>query len=243
MLSFPDRSIDYTCKQESVAGTKETSGGKSGLYSISCNISDLTTTHTDADWIGIPMGWSFTHTVLLTTVDLAVLSFNSITVAFSATTTDLDYLCAVFKCVLSLLIAFVIASIGLVTVLLILRLTVAVGTTNGLTFYANIVAVNRALFFPSDETNNLTVFIAWIETCFFDGMDAYAKTWLQFVFFPSLCVHLGWSSNHTCSLLYNGCKIVWQQPHFSFGDTFSTFLYQASPHNHHYIFSHNSGVS
>ena len=34
----------------------------------------------------------------------------------------------------------------------------------------------------------MTVFIAWlnldlgIETCFFDGMDEYTKTWLQFVF-------------------------------------------------------------
>jgi len=40
------------------------------------------------------------------------------------------------------------------------------------------------------------------------------------VCFPSLCVGLGWSNNHTWSLLYNSCKIVWQQPHFSFGDTF-----------------------
>ena len=58
---------------------------------------------------------------------------------------------------------------------------------------------------------------------FFDGMDAYAKTWLQFVF-PAY-VDLGWSNNHTWSLLYNSCKIVWQQPHFSFGDTFSIFVY------------------
>jgi len=57
-----------------------------------------------------------------------------------------------------------------------------------LIFYANIVMVNRVIFFPPNQTNILTVFIAWlnldlgIETCFFDGMDEYAKTWLQFVF-------------------------------------------------------------
>ena len=62
---------------------------------------------------------------------------------------------------LSLLIAFVIAGIGLVNVLLILRQTVAVGTTNGLIFYANIIAVNRTLFFPPDKTNIIKVFIAW----------------------------------------------------------------------------------
>ena len=89
---------------------------------------------------------------------------------------------------LSLLIAFALAGIVLVVFLLVLKLTVAVGTINGLIFYANIVSVNRAQLFPSGETNILTVFIAWvnldlgIETCFFDGMDAYFKAWLQYAF-------------------------------------------------------------
>ena len=87
-----------------------------------------------------------------------------------------------------LVIPFALAGIGLVLLLLILKLTVAAGTINGLIFYANIVTVNRAIFFPPNQTNILTVFIAWlnldfgIETCLFDGMDAYAKTWLQFIF-------------------------------------------------------------
>ena len=89
---------------------------------------------------------------------------------------------------LSLLIAFALAGIVLVVFLLMLKLTVAVGTINGLIFYANIVSVNRAELFTSGETNILTVFIAWvnldlgIETCFFDGMDAYSKAWLQYAF-------------------------------------------------------------
>ena len=89
---------------------------------------------------------------------------------------------------LALLPAFVSAGIALVLLLLILRLTVATGTINGLIFYANIVAVNSAIFFQPKVTNVLTVFIAWlnldlgIETCFYNGMDAYVKTWLQFVF-------------------------------------------------------------
>ena len=72
--------------------------------------------------------------------------------------------------------------------LLVLRLTVAAGTINGLIFYANVVTLNSAIFFQPQTTNVLTVFIAWvnldfgIETCFFNGMDAYAKAWLQFVF-------------------------------------------------------------
>ena len=85
-------------------------------------------------------------------------------------------------------IPFALAGIALVFLLLIFKLTVAAGTINGLIFYANVVAVNRSIFFPPNETNILTVFIAWlnldlgIETCFFDGMDDYVKTWLQFVF-------------------------------------------------------------
>ena len=87
-----------------------------------------------------------------------------------------------------LLIPFALAGIALVLLLFIFKLTVAAGTINGLIFYADIVAVNHSIFIPPNETNILTVFIAWlnldlgIETCFFDGMDAHIKTWLQFVF-------------------------------------------------------------
>ena len=87
-----------------------------------------------------------------------------------------------------LLLAFAVAGLLLVLLLLILNLTVAAGTINGLVFYANVLAVNSATFLQPHTTNILTVFIAWInldlgiETCFYDGMDTYDKTWLQFVF-------------------------------------------------------------
>jgi len=83
-----------------------------------------------------------------------------------------------------LIIPFALVGIALVILLLIFKLTVAAGTINGLLFYANIVTANHAIFFPPNQTNILTVFIAWlnldlgIETCFFEGLDAYAKTWL-----------------------------------------------------------------
>ena len=89
---------------------------------------------------------------------------------------------------LALLIPFAFAGFVLVTFLFICKVTVAAGTISGLIFYANIVAVNQSVFFPSGETNILTIFIAWlnldlgIETCFFDGMDVYFMTWLQFLF-------------------------------------------------------------
>ena len=74
------------------------------------------------------------------------------------------------------------------TALLALNMTVTVGLINGFIFYANIVAVNSAVFFPSSEPSFPTMFIAWlnldigINVCFFDGLDAYTKTWLQLAF-------------------------------------------------------------
>ena len=70
-----------------------------------------------------------------------------------------------------------------------LNLTVSTGTLNGLIFYANIIRASQAVFFPPEIGSSfLSIFIAWlnldlgIETCFYDGLDAYAKILLQFVF-------------------------------------------------------------
>ena len=87
-----------------------------------------------------------------------------------------------------ILLAAIIAGILLVTALLALNMTVAVGLINGFIFYANIVAANSAVFFPSSEPSFPTVFVAWlnldigIDVCFFDGLDAYIKTWFQLAF-------------------------------------------------------------
>ena len=89
---------------------------------------------------------------------------------------------------LPLILIFIVAGFALVVLLFTCKITVAAGTISGLIFYVNVIAVNRARFFPPEETNILTVFIAWlnldlgIETCLCEGMDAYIKTWLQFAF-------------------------------------------------------------
>ena len=89
---------------------------------------------------------------------------------------------------LVLLILFATAGVVLVGFLSILRLTVAAGMINSLILYANIVQANRRLFFPANTVNVLTVFIAWLnldlgfETCFYNGMDAFVQTCLQFAF-------------------------------------------------------------
>ena len=89
---------------------------------------------------------------------------------------------------LTLLLPFAIMGLVLVAFMLLCRLTVALGTISGLIFYANIVGANQSMFFPPGSFHFPRVFISWlnlnlgIETCFYDGMDAYVKTWLQFVF-------------------------------------------------------------
>ena len=93
---------------------------------------------------------------------------------------------------LLLLVAFAVAGAALVFLLISCNLTVTEGTISGLIFYANVVQINRAIFFPHKTiyilNDFLEVFIAWlnldlgIQTCLYSGMDAYVKTWLQFAF-------------------------------------------------------------
>ena len=91
---------------------------------------------------------------------------------------------------LSWLLFFAVSGIALIAVLLVLRITVATGTINGLILYANIVSVNRDIFFPPGMINvyPLPVFLAWlnldfgVSTCFYDGLDAYVYAWLQYLF-------------------------------------------------------------
>ena len=93
----------------------------------------------------------------------------------------------------ALLLAFAAAGVFLVFFILALNLTVTQGLINGIIFYANIVWAYKIILFPSEIQENhwlvfLQAFVAWlnldfgIETCFFVGLDAYWKTWLQFLF-------------------------------------------------------------
>ena len=91
-------------------------------------------------------------------------------------------------------IIVIMAGIVLVVLLYVLNLTVTIGTINGIIFYANVVSINDSVFLVNDNVfKPLRVFISFtnldlgIETCFYDGMDSYAKMWLQ-LFFPSYLI-------------------------------------------------------
>ena len=89
---------------------------------------------------------------------------------------------------LLLFFVFLIAGLILVAAMVYGDLTLSQGIFNGLIFYANIVRVHHSIIFPPNHVNVVTVFIAWlnldlgIKVCFYNGMDAYTRTWLQYLF-------------------------------------------------------------
>ena len=87
---------------------------------------------------------------------------------------------------LALIIPLALAGVVLIALILLLNLTVDVGSINGLILYANIVAINRSILFPIQKATSYSfTVLGWInldlgiETCFYDGMDKYSKTWLE----------------------------------------------------------------
>ena len=87
-----------------------------------------------------------------------------------------------------ILVGAFLAGLALVALILVLNLIVAFGTLNGVIFYANIITIDHQLFIPFERPNFHSVFIAWLnldigfDVCFFKGLNAYAKAWLQLTF-------------------------------------------------------------
>ena len=94
---------------------------------------------------------------------------------------------------LALIIFFAAAGFLLVFFISAFNLTVTQGMINELIFYANIVWAYRSILFPQNADSNLfftvlQTFIAWlnldlgIEVCFVKRLNAFWKTWLQYLF-------------------------------------------------------------
>ena len=88
---------------------------------------------------------------------------------------------------LLLVIPIAVAGIALVIVLFVLNLTVTDGDINAFLLYVNILSINTPVFFPKERfikyaLISLANLDLGIETCFYDGMDDYAKMWLQLTF-------------------------------------------------------------
>ena len=90
---------------------------------------------------------------------------------------------------MALIILFVFMGIALVVLLIVLNLTVSVGTINGLLFTANIIKLYQPVFLRNQiPVPIFSQIISWlnldfgIKICLYNGMDRYVKEWLQFVF-------------------------------------------------------------
>ena len=177
-------------------------------YTDSCNINSQTILRDGDFWVGYdnqsqglilhphcPFDYCQTESIYFTLNEINLqCEYNRTGFLCGACQTGLSIALGSSRCLpcsnIYLTLLFPLAVMGFVLVLFLLacKLTVAVGSISGLVFYANIVGANQSLFFPPHSRNVLTVFIAWInldfgiETCFYDGMDAYGKTWLQFAF-------------------------------------------------------------
>ena len=73
--------------------------------------------------------------------------------------------------------------------ILVLNLTVAIGTLNGILFYANVIdSSGTNMYFSSPVTKFLFMFISWLnleiglDVCFHESLNMYWKTWLQLAF-------------------------------------------------------------
>ena len=93
------------------------------------------------------------------------------------------------------LLGSLVAGLVLVSVLLMLNLTVAVGTLNGIIFYVNVLYNFIPSFVSHSKTTFSSVFVSWLnlelgfDSCFFKGMNAYSKIWIELLF-PTYVIFL-----------------------------------------------------
>ena len=86
---------------------------------------------------------------------------------------------------LVILLGISLAGIALVMLLLMLNLTVAIGTLNSILFYANIVAANGNTYMPFSTPNFATIFISWLnleigfDACLLEGMNPSGKPYFS----------------------------------------------------------------
>ena len=85
------------------------------------------------------------------------------------------------------IVPIAISGIVLVIMLFTFNLTVTNGIINTLIFYVNIISINYSQFCFDSNSPDCTILSLinldlGIETCFYDGMDGYAKMWLQLAF-------------------------------------------------------------
>ena len=174
-----------------------------------CNINDQTilrpanswisvTTHNNSYYISLhcPFHYCLPHTSHLNfSTPNSQCQFNRSDLLCGRCQQDLSTVFSSFQCqkcpnsYLLLIIPIATAGFVLVTLLFVLNLTVTDGPVNGFILYVNIISINTPVIFtelnhftPTYTFISIANFDLGIQTCFYNGMDDYAKMWLQLAF-------------------------------------------------------------
>ena len=177
-------------------------------YNIKCDINDQTILRPANSWISVaihnnsytyhislhcPFHYCLPHSSHLNfSTPNSQCQFNRSGVLCGHCQQDLSTVFGSFHCQhcssikLLLIIPIVLAGFVLVLLLFVLNLTVTDGTINGFILYVNIISINSPVFFthltPTYTFISLVNLDLGIQTCFYNGMDDYAKMWLQLAF-------------------------------------------------------------
>ena len=190
-------------------------------YNVTCDINNMSITRTGSVWVGCDDSNSSYSGLIIHSHACPTDYCNESTVSFTFNSTDLQcahnrsgLLCGACQEGLSLklgsaqcgrckdtylllFVAFAIAGMALVVLLLVLRLTVTHGTINGLIFYVNVFQSKSYLFLPNNQCIALKIFLSWlnlnfgIDSCLYDGLNTYQNTWLQFLFPAYIWILIG----------------------------------------------------
>ena len=178
---------------------------KTAFPDLRCNIQTQTFTHPGKSWIGLSnekkhikytkhcaptVCKEYPTDVKLDTPDTQC-NFNRSGLACGYCPPELGAVFGSMTCKrcsnywLLLLPVYMLAGMLLILFLFTLNLTIVDGKINGFILYVNAMVVHIYRIFP---TSKLAVIISLvnldlgIETCFYNGMTEYEKTWLQFAF-------------------------------------------------------------
>ena len=129
-----------------------------------------------------------------------------------------------------------LVGIAIVAIILVIKLTVASGTLSGIIFYANIINASSSTFLPFASPNVITVAIAWlnlefgIDMCFFTGMDAYWKAWIELIF-PAYLIFLVVLVIYMCKYFNKFARLIAGKNPVDIA-----ILHQDSTYDHHITF-------
>ena len=178
---------------------------KEAFPTITCDVNTQTITRPGGSWIGLSVQCQILYAkncaptvcqkeptnIYLNSSDNQC-NFNRGGIACGQCPSGLSAILGSLRCKkcsnqwLLLIPVLLLVGLFIIFMLFTLNLTIVDGKINGFILYVNVIVANiHSVFLPSSNTAKLMSLINLdfaIETCFYDGMTEYDKTWLQFAF-------------------------------------------------------------